>query len=432
MTLVDLRAEAAVVGAALLSTEAARLIIERGVRPEHLTSEYHRIVFAAVDDLTNEGAGVDTTGVCSRLQQTGRLDSIGGHFTVDAMCAEAAAVGNLPAHCDTVVKLAEWRRTQDGALGMVAAAQAMDQQAFEMAEATLWQNADQRGRRSDWTPEQAGEDFMKSLDAEPQDVFPWPFDKLNMKSDGGAARGEITVLAGPVTHGKSAFLDMCLESMHKPGLTVRLYLNEMKRRQRLARVCARRSGVELTHIQQAMRNLRHLPEHDKELVRRSWANYPVNITEASGWPIERICRHARRSGADVIAVDILNRLPFGNSDRSRTQQLEDAANQLDRLAKDCDMHVIVVTHLNRSRAAVQGRAPIPSLTDIKECAALAEIADNVVFVWREPDENGDPQDNGAVRFGKNRTGELGGLEVRFDGPHQRFLAIDRHLEAVAG
>jgi replicative DNA helicase len=431
MTLTDPRAEAAIVGAALLSSDIARMILERGVRPEHLASGPHRAVFTIVDELAGEGAGVDITAVCSRLHQAGLLDGIGGHATVDAMCADSAAVGNLPVHCDTIIKLAEWRHTQGAALGMVSAAEAMDQQAFEQAEATLWQNADQRTRRSDWTPGRAGDDFMESLDTRPQDVFPWPFDKLNMKSDGGAARGEITVLAGPVTHGKSAALDMILESMHSPGLTVRLYLNEMQRRQRLARVCARRSGVELTHIQQAMRGLRPLPAHDKELLRRSWANYPVHITECSGWPIERIVRHARRSGADIVALDILNRLPFGSSDRSRTQQLEDAANQLDRLAKDCDMHVIVVTHLNRSRAAVQGRAPIPSLTDIKECAALAEIADNVVFVWREPDENGDPKDTGAIRFGKNRTGELGGLEVLFDGPHQRFLPLDRHLEAVA-
>lgn len=431
MSLSDWRAEAALVGTALMSDAAARGIIDRGVKPEHITSPKHRTVLSAIADMVHEGTPVDHVGVCSRLQRQGVLEDLGGHHVVDAMTADAAGVGSIPVHCDTVVELARWRHMRDTSIAMVGATEAMDTDAFQTAENALWQSDDQRARRTDWTPELAGEDFMESFDGEPQDVFPWPFSKLNMKSDGGATRGEITVLAGPVTHGKSAFLDMCLESMHKPGLTVRLYLNEMKRRQRLARVCARRSGVELTHIQQAMRGRRQLDDWQRERVQKSWANYPVHIKECSGWSIEQICRHARRAGGDVMAVDILNRLPFGDSSRSRTQQLEDAANQLDQLAKDRDMHIIVVTHLNRNRASDKGKAPIPSLTDIKECAALAEIADNVVFVWRQPDDNGDPLDDGMVRFAKNRTGDLGGLEIKFDGPLQVFRPIERHLAAAS-
>jgi replicative DNA helicase len=429
--LADHHAEQALVGLAVMSPAAARAVLDRGLAPEQLASPRHRLVLGAIRRLVADGADPDVPSICAVLADHGKLDDVGGPVAVDGLAAHAAGVGAIQPLIDRVISLAGWRRRRNVARDLIAACDATDGDLFDEAEARLFTDDAPTTRRADWAPADAAADFMTTFDGAPVDVFPWPFQKLNVKSDGGAARGEVTVMAGPVTHGKSCLLDMALESMHKPDSHVRLYLNEMKRNQRLARVCARRSGVELSKIQKAMRRLEPLAPGDRTMVQRSWEHYPVHITECSGWTIDRICRDARRQGCDVMALDIVNRLPFGASDRSRTHQLDDAANQLDQLAKECDMHVIVVAHLNRLRAAPTGRPPMPALSDIKECAALVEIADNVLFVWRDTDEAGDPTDTGNVRFAKNRTGELGGLEVRFDGPHQRFLPIDRHLEVAA-
>jgi replicative DNA helicase len=423
-TLADARAEEAVVAAAVFSDVVAQGAVDRGLRPEHFTVGRLRLVYGAVAALVDEGGPIDQIALCGRLQRDGVLEQLGGANAIDALTASAVAIGNIPAHIARVIDLATWRARGTAATEAVGACHAMDPEALAAAEAVLWESGASARRRTDWTPQAAGDEFMSTLEGASAEVFPWPFARLNEKTDGGAMRGELTCLAGPITHGKSALLDECLESMHKPGMHVRLYLNEMKVSQRMGRVCARRSGVELTKIQRASRGIEPLAGVDLEAVRRSWNNYPVHITECSGWSIERIVRHARRSGADVVALDIINRLPHDG--RKRHELLDEATNRLDQLAKECDMHVIVAAHLNRSRTRDSGRPPIPALSDIKESGALGEIPDNVLMVWREPEpETGDPGPLGMVRFAKNRTGELGGLEVRFQGEHQRFLPVDR-------
>lgn len=431
--LYDLDAETGVVGACVMSDVAARNVVDLGLRPHMFASAQRGVVFTAVQQLVARSVVVDIITVCDQLETAGKLEEVGGKFGVERYVVDASPIGSIREHARIVMDRAKWRHRHNTSLTLAAAAQAMDHQAFEQAENDLTAVEQERRRHRTFGPQDVGAAFLESLDKRDTDRFEWPFDRLNQKSRGGARRGQVTVLSGPITHGKSAFVDMCLESMHRPGRKVHLYLNEMTAIERAGRIAARTSGVDLTTIDTATAGGNELDQPALTLIRKAMERQPIGITECDGWTAERICRHARRHEFDVIAVDIVQRLPFsGDRGYSRTHQLDAAANQFDQLAKACRMHVILVAHINRERARSTGRAPIPSMTDIKDCAALVEVADNVLFVWRKTDpDTTDPEPEGTVRFAKCRGGEQGGLEVRFDGEHQRFLQIDRRLEAVA-
>ena len=53
---------------------------------------------------------------------------------------------------------------------------------------------------------------------------------------------------------------------------------------------------------------------------------------------------------------------------------------------------------------------------------LKNAADVVMFVWREQDEEGEPQEAAELYVRKARDARLGTMRAQFDGMHQRFLA----------
>lgn len=79
-TLTDTRCEEALVGAALYSEDAARLLAETPV--ESFTDDRYSSIAEAVVDLAGHGLPVDEVTVSGWLRDHDRWDAVGGHFTL--------------------------------------------------------------------------------------------------------------------------------------------------------------------------------------------------------------------------------------------------------------------------------------------------------------------------------------------------------------
>lgn len=419
----DLQAEAAVLGTLLITdSPLAVLAGDVGLRPEHFYREKHRLTYAAMLALHDRGAGVDLLTVCDELRRTGNLQIVGGENAVDALAASVASVGNVRSYAETVLREAAWRQRLTATYEMQAAIHDRNLDDFAAAETGLTQPESQARTFSRDTLGDLLVDHIKP--GHEVERFPWPFRRLNVISGGGMARGQVTLIVGPTSHGKSICADMALESAGvRQNCTAHLFLNEMSVLERTARCAARLSGVPFGAIFS-----NRLDAEQRERVYRQAARLRFEMTQAAGWTARDVCRETRRRGYDVIAFDLVNKLPF-RRDR-RIDDLADASEQFNALAKDTGCHVLLVAHTNRNRAT-DGRRPIPTLADVKDCAQLADDADNVLFVWRNQDEQtGDPEEDGVIRFGKGRGFGTGGLEVRLAGDSMVFEEHAR-LEAVA-
>lgn len=423
--------EWATLGACLLSPDAlAHAVHSVKVRAQHFHSPRLAAIYEAMCDLEQAGDGIDVVTVSQRLKERGQLAEVGGTECIDALAAVVPVVGNVDRYCRDVVKHHSWRRRLAAVHAATAAAATFDDKAWDEALAEAQAIDDNRlGGR--WTsgPDQAMA-FARTLNGEHVQRWTWGMRRLDTLTRGGARRGQITVVAGPTSHGKSAFVDQALDAMGENGARVGLFINEMTEAERVERIAARRSGIALDDIQSATAGaLQFNPNQRARLVSCITAS-PIRIRECSGWTAADICREARRHDFDVVCLDIIQRLPHRHDNRLR--DLEDASQQFDALAKE-GRHVIVLAHINRSRVGHDGRVPVPVPSDIRDCASLPNDADNVLMVWREQDATTlEPTGSGLIRLAKCRGGELGGVPVRFDGAHQQFLPVDeRHLEVAA-
>lgn len=220
------------------------------------------------------------------------------------------------------------------------------------------------------------------------------------------------------TH-NSAFLDCCLQSMGAAGASCLLFVNEMTVEERAERIAANLANVPFSTIQRASAGRSRLEDHHAARLIDAMGSQPVAMVACAGWGVEQIIREARRRKPDVVALDIVQKLPFVPG-VSRTQVLEDAVQRLDAFAKDTGAHVLFAGQVNRQRA--DGTFPVPGMADIKDCAELGNGPDNVLFVWREQDRRTlEMEPEGVVRVAKYRGGRLETIDAIFQGEYQRWV-----------
>lgn len=416
----SLEAEQAVLGAILLSERAfGPIYSDVGLRPSHFYRPRHRLIFAAMVALTDEGAGVDALTVINRLDADGKLDEAGGQAEVDALTGGVPAVGNARSYARTVIETSEWRRRMDEANAILAAAHDRDHDAYRDAEQRLTAPPE-HGRQRGFTREELGDAVLTLLQGGQVETFPWPFQRFNDLTRGGMRRGQVTVISGPTSHGKSVMLDMCLQSASLvPEARVGLFVNEMTAVERTLRIVARMGHLSYTKLENASAGIEMLKSQEFEVVMDVLNRLPFDIIECAGWTAADVCREARRRKLDVVGFDIIQRLP--HIKQSRVAEMEEASNDFDRLAKETGAHVLVCAHINRARSSTSAVVPFPTDKDIRDCAQLANDADYLLFVWREQDEQtGDPLTESILRFGKARHGERGGIKADFLGDFQEF------------
>jgi replicative DNA helicase len=421
----SMEAEQAVLGAILLWDGAlAPLAGDIGLRPEHFYRDRHQTIFAGMLAMHDRGEPVDPLTLAEHLKERGQLEHAGGQEEIDYLTGMVPAVGNAMRYGQAVLDAFVWRTRLGASYEIQLAVQSRDEDAYRSAEATLAQPREEGRKRTLDTVELADE-LLAELAHEP-DTMAWPFARLNKLTMGGARRGQVTVVAGPTSHGKSVIVDMALESMCPPGSGRRahLFINEMTTLERTMRIVARRGGVPYEAIATNRRD-------DEQTARMldAMSPLPFGITDCTGWTAREVCRQIRRGHYDAVGFDIVQRLPHRH--QSRVRDLEEASNEFNQVSIDANCHVLVAAHINRARSGLTAAVPFPTLGDIRDTGALANDAPNVLFVWREQDDDtGEPQETGIVRFGKVRNGRQGGLPVRFVGETLHFEPVATLADAI--
>lgn len=424
----SLEAERAVLGGILRGPAKVVGVLsgEERLRPEHFYRDRHARIYRAMLRAYERGAKPDQVTVCDELRLAGDLEQV-GETAVDELDAPVPGMGNVRRYAQIVVEQATWRGRLTATYAMQAAIGDFDEPGFIAAEGQLAHKPEGAQRAYDTI--ELGLAVIKRLEGSSIESFPWPFHKFNTVTRGGMRRGQVTLITGPTRHGKSVMLDMALESAatcdRKPK--VGLFLNEMSAEERGLRVVARQARMSYTKLELASAGQEKLSENEYKIAYKALGAMPFEIVECAGWTATEICREARRRKYDVVGVDIIQRLPHRME--SRVRELEEASNEFDRLAKETGAHVLVTAHINRGRRGLSPVVPFPSMDDIRDCAQLANDADNVLIVWREQDaDTGDPLDEGIVRFSKVRGGHPGGLFVDFWGDRQSFTPNENQDE----
>jgi replicative DNA helicase len=260
--------------------------------------------------------------------------------------------------------------------------------------------------------------------------------------------GEVTILAGRPSMGKTAVALSVLLGAGQAGAGALFISLEMSRQELMKRaitdlIFAHGESASFDSVQKG--KFTAFDQTRLREARQAIDNWPIIITDPSALRIGRLAmmirRYQRRMAArgqelKLVVIDYLGLIQSDNRKASRYEQVAEVSRTIKRVAKECGVHILVLSQL--SRAVEQREDKHPMLSDLRDAGDIEQDADNVVFVYREQYylERAEPdpadirkrpdwetqmdaaRDRVELICAKRRNGRIGSRKCFFFGSHQ--------------
>jgi replicative DNA helicase len=439
----NIEAEVSVLGAILLSDKPMyQLVIEDALVPEDFYREQHRVIFAVMRELYDEGEPIDSLTVTERLRMGGRLEEAGGDAGVAALAGSVPAAGNLRHYAQIVKENALMRRlltTAHGIQASVLGHEAAPRELVERAERAMLEVAHD-DRRQDF---RRIDDILNveldklhrlSLEHTSLTGVPSGFDDLDNLT-GGFQPGNLVVIAARPSMGKSCLVTNIAENAALGHAhPVALFSMEMSEAELAMRFIASQARVKGEDLSKGRAEKRwpKIVEATSRL-----ASAPIYVDDSSDLGILELRAKARRlhaqadGGLGVIIVDYLQLMRTDLRTENRAEQVGALSRGLKILARELNVPVLALSQLNRGVEARTDKRPL--LSDLRESGAIEQDSDLVIFIYRDEYYNKEESEHpgeAELLITKHRNGPLGTVRLVFQSEYPRFMTMARDRVAA--
>ena len=426
-------AEEAVLGSVLINPE---IFSEINLTDEVFYIHRHRFIWQAYQRLNERRQPLDLLTVSEELDDTGRLDEIGGPAYLTALLNQVPTTLHAKSYAE-IIKSDATRRE------LLRAANRLATLAYDTALDTndMLSQADAAVRKVGQGAEQkivsvrdvASEIYDEMLDRQKQlatgkplnfDVIPTGLADVDRLLDGGMQPERLYIVAGRPGQGKTSW--MISTARHQVvtlGKRVAVFSLEMSTKQLVRRFLAQDAEINVSKLTSGV-----LEAEDWEPFTRSVGRiggsclYLDDTSSLTPTSLRAKCHQIERNyGLDLVIVDYLQLMGAGGGMRfqNREQEVASCSRELKLLAREMGIPVLAAAQLNR---ASEGRADHePQLSDLRESGAIENDADAVTFIWR-PDPN---QTVSRFKVGKNRDGQTGFADLFFNARLTRFQNVEK-------
>ena len=257
------------------------------------------------------------------------------------------------------------------------------------------------------------------------------FDELD--EGGGLTPGQLNIIAGATSHGKTSLALSILEQALLQQLPVAIFSLEMGRRELGARFVAMDSGISSTkqlHPTRipAVEEFNSLMSSIQVLkVRGTHLIFDDHFTSN----IDHICASIRSMHYQYqiqgVVIDYLQILGTNKHVSNREQLMGEVARQLKNIAVELGIWVIALSQLNRDPNSAS-----PGIDRLRDSGQIAEAADRVILLYRPEVTGGnypkpycdiDPHNTAQLNVVKNRNGKQSRFIVGFSPERTKFYAL---------
>lgn len=414
----------------------------------------HRSIYEAIKNLIEQRKNADVVTVQEELIRLEKLDSIGGFAYLASLPANIPSAFNVRDYAEIIRSHSIRRRLIETSADISKSAYTpfgksaenlldeAEQKIFRIAESSQKSNQGLREAKP----------IVKEVLEHIQELFNTKdnvgitgiatgFKDLD-RLTAGFQRGDLIVIAGRPSMGKTAFAMNIAENMSiHHNKAVAIFSMEMSASQLITRMLASIAGVNQSKLKTAqlvkedMVNLSYA--HEK------LASAPIYIDETPALnPLEiraRARRLARKyeNQLGMIVIDYLQLMSGSSQSDNRSMELGVITRSLKALARELNVPVIVLSQLSREVEKRTNRRPI--MSDLRESGAIEQDADLIIFMYREfyykEKENPDDpmlneiKNKAEAIIGKHRNGATGTIELSFEGEYARFRSTD-HLHSM--
>lgn len=201
---------------------------------------------------------------------------------------------------------------------------------------------------------------------------------------GGLQRGDLIIIAGETSQGKTSFaLDVLLNSSAN-GAAVLMMSLEMSTDQLISRLLSKGTNITVKDI------LRNISDEETGVYVRQYAKelsaYKLHIHECHATSIDYIADNIKAYkiiyGIDCVVIDYLQLISHTDRKMNREQAVGHVVRRLKNLAVELNINIIALSQLSRDR-----QNPAPRMSRLRDSGQIEEAADQVIFVYR-PEEYG--------------------------------------------
>lgn len=414
-------AEISVLGAVLLSSDAANIALEK-LHAEDFYKPAHQQVFEVVQGLFDANEPIDAVTVSEGLRRDGTLDRIGGiEFLTDLIDA-VPATSNIEYYAAIVEEHALRRRLMrvGGDIGLLATKMAEPiEEVIDQAEQAVFAVAERRvGDGLQPIDDLLGPAIEKAeeLQRSGSEVTGTStgFRDLDRKLAGLHPTNLVIVAARPGM-GKTSLAFNIAQNVALGGKTVAIFSLEMSREEVVTRMLCSKGRIDSQRLRTGK-----LTEGDfTKLSNAAGALYKQNIfvDDSAGLTVTEIrakCRRLRRKpGLDLVVVDYLQ-LMNGSGQENRQQEIAMISRSLKNLARELQIPIIALSQLNRGVESREDKRP--RLGDLRESGAVEQDADVVMFIYRDEYYHPDKVESKGVAevvIAKHRQGGVGKVDMTF-------------------
>ena len=430
-------AEQAVLGAILLEPEAFTKVVDI-LAPQDFYRPDHGIIYESYIALFNANQPIDLVTVTNYLQETKRLDTIGGATYLSNLVAGVSSAANITHYASIVQGRAVLRRLISTANQISESAydEAVDVMTLlDKAEKDLFSVAERR----------LGENFVPI-----KNILSESFERIDeLHRNKGMVRGvptgfndldnllsglqpsDLVILAARPSMGKTALaLNIAANAAIKSKVGVGLFSLEMSKEQLVDRLLTMEAMIDSWKLRTGNLQEDDFPKLNYAMGELSEAPLYIDDTPLLG-PLE-VRAKARRlqaeHGLGLIIIDYLQLMEGTKrgGESNRVQEVGEISRSLKSLARELKVPVMALSQLSR---AVESRPgpKIPQLSDLRESGSIEQDADVVMFIYREEYYEADTEERGIAQIliRKHRNGPTGEVKLLFHPEYSRFVNLER-------
>ncbi len=418
----DLGSEMAVLGSMLMDEEAINKCLE-SLSAGSFYSDAHGKIFESIIDLHKDNGKVDLVILTDKMRGKGCLEEVGGAAYLTSLTNAVPTAANVEYYAKIVREKATLRNiialshktSEEAYKGNGNCAEVIANANAEFSKLAREQTDNDFIASEQWGTE-LSQDFKNRIEKGiSYSGLSCEYDDIDKKT-GGLERGDLVVIAGPTSIGKTAFeLDIFYRVGIKKKMPCAFFSLEMTRQEIGYRLLSKMSGISLWDIK-----LANLNGDKKDKVYRAikeMENSPVFIASNSGLNLSKVCGKAKKivSKEDVVLViiDYLQLIGNPSRNKARFEEVASVAQGLKRLARELDIPIIAGSQVNSEFDNKSDKRP--TLEHLRESRTIAHEADTVMFVHRPKYFNLESNDRSAeIAIRKARHGKTGIAKLTFN------------------
>lgn len=420
----SIEAEQAVLGGIMLNNNVWDDVVDILSESDFYRNE-HKLIWRHIDRLFSMNIPVDVLTVSDSISSTGKLEIIGGLGYVGGIVNGTPSASNVKHYAKLIKDKSKARKLIEVSyeIGRIAFSEGDPQKNIETVSeliSSITENENKGVVKASEAAQKALE-LLEHRFASSGDIHGL---KTGLKDfdakTGGLQNGDLIIIAGRPSMGKTAFAMNIAENVAMSGKSVFI------------------SSLEMSEIQLAIRNISssgqiclwrlmsgRLNDDDWDRLTKSLGkihNAMMFIDASPNVSVQQIHARARKikrkEGLNLVVIDYLQLMGEGNENRNN--ELSNITRRLKLMARDLNCPVICLSQLSRKVEERGDKRPM--LSDLRDSGAIEQDADVVVMMYREEYYNKETLNKGLAEaiIAKQRMGPIGTVLLTFQGEYSRF------------